>query len=596
MSSHSNELTEPLLDRTTSDRIGTVHANSVRLIAALVQDAPMIEIFDYTLSAVREGELTLHRGRRDGLDPILLVAPTGEGPPLESIKRLEHEYTLRSELDSDWAAKPLMLAPFGDRVVLVLDDRGGEPLDRLLFGQALDVPQFLRLAIPLANACRRMHGRGLIHKDIKPANVLVDAAGNVRLTGFGVAFRLPRERQSPEPPEVIAGTFAYMAPEQTGRMNRSIDTRSDLYSLGVTFYEMLTGVLPFTASDPMGWVHCHIARKPMPPSERVSEVSGPVSEIILKLLAKAAEDRYQTAAGLEADLRQCLVAWEAHDRIDPFPLGAHDASDRLLIPERLYGRGAQIAALVTAFNRVVSKGKTELVLVSGYSGIGKSSVVNELHKVLVPPRGLFASGKFDQFKRDIPYSTIARAFRKLILQILTKSVPEMNSWRDALRDALGSNGQLMVSLIPELAIIIGEQPSVSVLPPQEAQVRFQAVFRRFLGVFARPEHPLAVFLDDLQWLDTATLQLLEHLATEPEVRHVMLVGAYRDNEVDPSHPLTRTLEAMRTAGATVRQIVLLPLVPTDVARLVADSLHCPYERAGPLAQLIYQKTGGTRSS
>ena len=277
MSSDSNELTEPLLDRTTSDRIGTVHANSVRLIAALVQGAPMIEISDYTLSAVREGELTLHRGRRDGLDPILLVAPTGEGPPLESIKRLEHEYTLRSELDSDWAAKPLMLAPFGDRVVLVLDDRGGEPLDRLLFGQALDVPQFLRLAIPLANACRRMHGRGLIHKDIKPANVLVDAAGNVRLTGFGVASRLPRERQSPEPPEVIAGTFAYMAPEQTGRMNRSIDARSDLYSLGVTFYEMLTGALPFTASDPMEWIHCHIARKPMPPSERVSEVSGPVS-------------------------------------------------------------------------------------------------------------------------------------------------------------------------------------------------------------------------------------------------------------------------------------------------------------------------------
>src|ERR1700730_10284194 len=228
----------------------------------------MIEISDYTLSAVREGELTLHRGRRVGLDPILLVAPTGEDPPLESIKRLEHEYTLRSELDSDWAAKPLMLAPFGDRVVLVLDDRGGEPLDRLLLGQALDVPQFLRLAIPLANACRRMHGRGLIHKDIKPANVLVDAAGNVRLTGFGIASRLPRERRPPEPPTVIPGTFAYIAPEKTGRMNRSIDERSDFSSRGGTLYVMVTGVLPFAASDPMEWIHCHIARQPIAPSDR----------------------------------------------------------------------------------------------------------------------------------------------------------------------------------------------------------------------------------------------------------------------------------------------------------------------------------------
>jgi predicted ATPase/signal transduction histidine kinase/GAF domain-containing protein len=592
MSIDTHESIEACSHRMSTDRLGTDCRESGQVGATLMHEPPKMEISHYTLSIVREGELTLYRGRGNGLAPILLVAPREENPSRGSVKQLEREYALRSELDSDWAAKPLVLAPYGDRVVLVLDDGGGEPLDRLLVGEPLAVRQFLRMAIPLANACRRMHGRGLIHKNIKPANVLVDAGGNVRLTGFGIASRLPRERQPPEPSEVIAGTFAYMAPEQTGRMNRSIDARSDLYSLGVTFYEMLTGVLPFTASDALEWVHCHIARKPMSPSERVSEIPGPVADIVLKLLAKKAEDRYQTAAGVEADLGLCLSALEADGRIDPFPLGAHDASDLLLIPEQLYGREVQIDALVTAFDRVVSEGKMELVLVSGYSGIGKSSVVNELHKVLVPPRGLFASGKFDQFKRDIPYSTIAQAFRKLIFQILTKSVTEMDSWRDALREALGSNGQLMVNLIPELAIIVGEQPPVSILPPQEAQARFQTVFRRFLGVFARPEHPLALFLDDLQWLDTATLQLLEHLVTEAEVRHVLLVGAYRDNEVGSSHPLTLTLDAMRTAGVTVQQIELIPLAPADVARLVADSLHCAQERAEPLAQLVYEKTGG----
>src|SRR6202007_1859633 len=236
------------------------------------------------------------------------------------------------------------------------------------------------------------------------------ASGAVWLTGFGIASRLPRERQSAEPPEMIAGTLAYMAPEQTGRMNRSIDSQSDLYSLGVTFYEMLTGVLPFTASDPMEWVHCHIARQPVPPDQYAKDIPGPLSAIVMKLLAKTAEERYQTAAGVEADLRRCLADLELYGRIDRFPLGEHDGSDRLLIPEKLYGREREIEALIAAFDRVVAQGTLELVLVSGYSGIGKSSVVNELHRALVSSRGLFASGKFDQYKRDIPYATLAQAF------------------------------------------------------------------------------------------------------------------------------------------------------------------------------------------
>ncbi|UVK38859.1 AAA family ATPase [Mesorhizobium sp. AR10] len=552
----------------------------------------MTELSGYVFSALRRGEFTLYRGSGDGLDPILLVAPIGEHSARESVKRLEHEHELKAELNPDWAVRPVDLSRHEGRTALVLEDPGGEPLDQTL-GQPMDVTQFLRIAIPLAAAVGQVHVRGLIHKDIKPANILVDSAsGGVWLTGFGIASRLPRERQAPAPPEVIAGTLAYMAPEQTGRMNRSIDARSDLYALGVTLYEMLTGALPFTASDPMEWVHCHIARQPTPPDERVSGIPGPVSAMVMKLLAKTAEDRYQTAAGLSVDLRTCLAQWQSQHRLEPFPLGVSDVSDRLVTPETLYGREHEIGTLLRAFDRVVANGTTELVLVSGYAGIGKSSLVNELQKALVPPRGRFASGKFDQYKRDIPYATLAQGFRSLVRPLLGESETELGRWRDSLSEALGPNGQLIVNLVPELELVIGKQPPVADLPPQDAQNRFQMVFRRFLAVFARAEHPLALFLDDLQWLDAATLDLLEHLVTHTEVGHLLLVGAYRDNEVDPAHPLMRTLGAIRETGARIEEIVLTPLELHDIGRLIMDAVHCEPERARPLAQLVYEKTSG----
>jgi PAS domain S-box-containing protein len=550
------------------------------------------ELSSYRFSILREGDLTLYRGSGDGLAPILLVAPASEQPRLESLKRLEHEYALRADLDSGWAARPLALTHRHNRMALVLEDPGGEPLDRLL-GRPLEVKEFLRIAISLAGALCRVHERNLIHKDIKPANVLVDmATGRTWLTGFGIVSRLPREYQVTEPPEVIAGTLAYMAPEQTGRMNRSVDSRSDLYALGITLYEMLTGALPFSATDPMAWVHCHIARQPVTPHERVRAIPEQISSIVMKLLAKTAEDRYQTAAGVVADLQRCLTERETRRHIDLFPLGAHDLSDRLMIPEKLYGREPEIGTLLSSFDRVVAQSTSELVLVSGYSGIGKSSLVNELHKELVPPRGLFAAGKFDQYKRNIPYATLAQAFQGLVHQILGKSDAEMDQWRAALLKALGPNGELMVNLIPELALIIGDQPPASDLPPQDQQARFQSVFRRFLGVFARPEHPLALFLDDLQWLDSATLDLIEHLVEHPEVRHLMLIGAYRDNEVSPVHPLARMLARLREGGGRVQEILLSPLMPDDVERLLADALHTEPGRVRTLAGLVFEKTAG----
>ena len=544
-----------------------------------------------------DGAVAFCRGWRDRAEgsrtAVLVALPTSEQPTRTTLDRLSHEYSLKDELAGTWAVRPLELLRHHGQTVLVLEDHGGELLSELV-GMPMDIERFLRLAVCVAEAVGKVHHQGLIHKDIKPPNIVVNRTGGegIGLTGFGIASRLVRERQPLDPPEFIAGTLAYMAPEQTGRMNRSIDSRSDLYSLGVTFYEMLTGSLPFTASDPMEWVHCHIAREAHAPSERASGIPDVLSSIVMKLLAKTAEQRYQTATGVEADLRLCLMEWQSHGRIDPFPLGAYDASDRLLIAEELYGREREIEILLASFDRVVTQGAPELVLVSGYSGVGKSSVVNELHKASVPPRGLFAAGKFDQYRRDIPYATLAQAFQTLIRQILVKSEAEVEQWRRVLADALGEQGQFIVNLVPELELIIGSQPAVSDLPPQETQNRFKLVFRRFIGVFATREHPLTLFLDDLQLLDAATLDLIEHLVTHAEVRYLLLVGAYRDNEVGPAHPLFRKLESIKAADARVAEIVLAPLGLDDVGRLTASALHCDLERAQPLTQLVYDKTGG----
>ena len=511
----------------------------------------------YKLKTVREdGEFILYRAsgksQTDGsLCPLLVLAPASKRPAPATLRKMEHEFSLKAELDRAWAVQPLALTPYQGRSTLLLEDPGGEPLDELL-GAPMELGLFLRLAI--GSRGRRWRGApaGPHPQGHQAGQHPGQRARPARswLTGFGIASRLPRERQAPEPPEFIAGTLAYMAPEQTGRMNRSIDSRSDLYALGVTLYEMLTGSLPFTASDPMEWVHCHIARQPVPPRERVANVPGAVSAIVMKLLAKTAEERYQTAAGWSAICGAALANGRPRGASTTFALGEHDTPDRLLIPEKLYGREREIATLLAAFERVVQQRRAGAGAGLRLLRHRQVSVVNELHKALVPPRGLFASGKFDQYKRDIPYATPGAGLSELIRPLLGEERGRARPLARRARRGAGSERPAHGRPGPRTeAHHRRAAAGPGACRRRTRKRRFQLVFRRFLGVFARPEHPLALFLDDLQWLDAATLDLLEDLLTQPDVQHLLLIGAYRDNEVTSAHPLMRKLDAIRKAGA-----------------------------------------------
>ncbi|MDC3961351.1 sensor histidine kinase [Polyangium jinanense] len=539
------------------------------------------------------GGTVLLRGVRtaDHLPVILKVLDPRCSRPRD-LERLKREYEIGRQLDLPAIVKPLSLETHEGMPALVLEDFGGQSLDHFL-GAPLPIERFLDLAVRIAAAVGALHRRGIIHKDLKPQNILVNVStGQVKLADFGLAVCPSRERQAALRPNLIEGSLPYLAPEQTGRMNRAIDSRADLYALGVTFYEMLTGRLPFEAEDPLEWVHCHVARVPQPPSALVPGLPEVLSALVVKLLCKMAEDRYQTARGLQYDLDLALAQWRAKGRLEPFPLAENDVSGRLEIPQKLYGREEEIAALLSAFERVVGTAVPELVLVSGYSGIGKSALVQELDKPVIRERGFFASGKFDQYKRDVPYSTLVQAFRELVLAILAESEDRIAKWKERLLGALAINAQIIVDVIREVELVIGWQPPAPELPPMEAQNRFRMVFRHFIGVFAQKEHPLALFLDDLQWADSASLGLLQDLVTYPETRDLLVVGAYRDNEVSPTHPLMLALDKIRKEGARVSDIVLGPLSGEHVVALVSDALHCRREDAVPLAELVHEKTAG----
>ncbi|MCC3494428.1 MAG: AAA family ATPase [Microcoleus sp. PH2017_25_DOB_D_A] len=554
---------------------------------------------------------SVYRGiRQSDEQPVIIKILKAEFPTLEQITRLKNEYKITQHLHADSIVTYYSLETYQNRLALISEDFGGNSLGQII-SKKLDLTAFLNIGIQLASALNSLHQNGIIHKDIKPSNIIINLeTGIVKITDFSIASRLSKETPQINSANLVEGTVAYMSPEQTGRMNRTLDYRSDFYSLGVTFYEMLTGKLPFKSNDILELVHCHIAKHPAPPSEcrrnleNSDLVPQVVSDIVMKLLGKNAEDRYQTAEGIKADLENCLNSWQTTGEVAYFVPGQLDRSGQLSIPQKLYGRELEVDSLLAAFERVGTRqcrvptgdrdllpGRSEIVLVSGYSGIGKTAIVNEVHKPIVRQRGYFINGKFDQFKRNIPYAALIQAFGSLIGQLLTESSENLQAWREKLAAALGTNGAVIVDVIPEIELIIGKQPEVPQLGAAESQNRFNRVFQEFIGVFTRAEHPLVIFLDDLQWADSASLNLMQLLLGNSESKYLLLIGAYRDNEVHPTHPLVQAIEQIAKTGTPVNNIVLQPLDFGNVCELIADTITAN-DKVRLLAELIFHKTGG----
>ena len=550
----------------------------------------------------------VYQGKKTGeAVPVIIKVIKNPYPTPEDIARVRHEYEIIKNLQLTGVVKAIDLEKSKRGLALIIEDFGGQSLTHFLASNKPDLTTFLNIAIAIAKSLGQLHEKQIIHKDIKPQNIIINPhTGEVKITDFSVASRLSIQNQTPTNPNSLEGSLAYMSPEQTGRMNRILDYRSDFYSLGVTFYQILTGKLPFTTTDPLELVHSHIAISPVPPSEITTNIPLAISNIILKLLAKTAEARYQSAAGLKFDLETCLIQLQNTGKIDEIIIGRRDQGSQLLIPQKLYGREAEVSQLLATFERVNSdsiadekiKCCSEMMLVSGYSGIGKTAVVNEIHKPIVRQRGYFISGKFDQFQRNIPYSAIVNAFQSLIRQLLSETNENLEIWKSKLLEVLGDNGQIIIDVIPEVELIIGKQPAVPKLGATESQNRFNQVFQKFVEVFCQKEHPLVIFLDDLQWADSASLKLVNLLMTDAESQYLILIGAYRDNEVDPTHPLIQTLEEIRSQGGIINNITLGPLLLNSVIELVADTLKesnnqtTTQKSVKPLAELLYNKTQG----
>ncbi|WP_428263618.1 AAA family ATPase [Haliangium sp.] len=554
----------------------------------------MLQLVDHELREriYESGRTVVYRGRRreDGSD-VIVKTHRHERPPPATIARLRREYEMGALVEGAGVIRYIGVEALGGNVAVVSEDFGGLDLRTQLPSLRGEVELFLGMAVQLADGLSAVHDRNLIHKDVKPGNIVLNPeTGTVKLIDFGLASELVRERQGPMGPARLEGSVAYMSPEQTGRMNRTIDDRADLYSLGVTYYEMLCGRRPFSGDDPLELIYCHIAKHPTPPHQVDASIPRPLSDIIMKLLAKNAEERYQSARGLRADLLRCQRSMRDTGRVVDFELGADDRSPTLQVSQRLYGRDPHKRSLLEAFERS-SEGGRELVLVGGPAGVGKSLLIAEMHRPMTARRGYFISGKADLLGRNVPYAVLLQAFESLLAELLTESETRLERWRGRLIEALGPNSGLIVEVLPELALIIGAQSMPARVGPTEAQRRFDQTFLDFVGVFANAEHPLVLFLDDLQWADSATFRLLRQLLTVSGCTHLLVVGAFRNDDDGPAHVML-TVTEIREAGAVVSEIELEELGRDDVSQLVADTLGCEPERARSLADLVRDKTLG----
>jgi len=526
---------------------------------------------------------------------VILKVLKKDYPTPQELKQYRCEYEITRGLACAGVVQVYELRPYQNTLVIVLEDFGGTALADWLTEYPFSITEILQLAVQITTVLQQVHQQQVIHKDINPANIVWNpATGQLKLIDFGIATQVTRENPTIRNPQVLEGTLAYMSPEQTGRMNRSLDYRTDYYSLGVTLYHLLSGHLPFQAEDALELVYSHLAKQP-PPLTYLADGTTPippmVAAIAQKLMAKTAEDRYQSEWGLQADLVRCLEEWQATGAIAPFPLGQHDRLTQLQIPQKLYGRSPDIAQLLAAFERVATAHHAELMMVTGYAGVGKTSLVRELYKPITQQKGYFLAGKFDQYQRNIPYAAFVDACAHLIGQLLTESETQLAQWRTTLLATLAPNAQVLIEVIPQLELILGPQPAIAPLMPTEAQNRFNRVLQQFIQVLATPEHPLVLFLDDLQWADAASLQLIQVLLTGGQGA-LLVLGAYRDNEITPTHPLLHTLDLLHKAQIPSQTIALNPLQLADIQALLSDTFQRSPTATAPLAELLLTKTAG----
>ncbi|MGL6269336.1 MAG: AAA family ATPase, partial [Chitinophagaceae bacterium] len=523
---------------------------------------------------------------------VLLKIPKSSYPSAQVLKNLQQEYKILFNTNHPNIIRAQRIESYENSLALVLDDISGLSLTEIIKNETLSTEAFFSIAIPLTDAVKSLHFHHLIHKNINPSNIYIrQENGQPILMGFSIASEISREGLQPNSRELPDTELAYISPEQTGRMNRPLDYRTDLYSLGIVFYALLTGKPAFTSPDPMEMIHSHIAKQPKSPHEVKPEIPEIISNIVTRLLSKSTDDRYQSAAGLLFDLQKCADLFKSNSAVEDFKLGERDIHDQFRIPDKLYGRTSELEKLLQSYKHA-SNGQAELVLVSGYSGVGKSRLVSEIKKTISQSNGYFISGKFDQFKRDVPLSPLLLAFRELILQILTESNEQISLWKTKLTSALGPNGKIITDVIPEVELLIGPQQTVPELPAMEANNRFNSTLNRFVNVFAKREHPLCIFLDDLQWIDSATRQWIETKLTQEELDYFLLIGGYRDNEINSAHPLMMMLNRLQQKGVANHEINLQPFDRATLNNMVAEVLVTNPENCTDLSELVYKKTNG----
>jgi diguanylate cyclase (GGDEF)-like protein len=538
----------------------------------------------------------VYRGIRESdRSSVAIKLPKNSYPNAAEQIKFQNQYAIARSLNLSGIVKPYSLERYGNSYALVMEDYGGVSLSQYFVNEAVPLVDFLAIAIQLTVILEGLYRHRIIHKDIKPANILIHPTSKeIKLIDFSLASSLPKETQDIQPPNLLEGTLAYLSPEQTGRMNRTVDYRTDYYSLGITFYQLLTGELPFKTNDALELVYCHLARQPLSPCQVNLQVPTVLSAIVTKLIAKAAEERYQSAWGIRADLEICLKQLQTKGQINNFLIASHDLSDKLQIPQKLYGRETEIATLVTAFDRISQSDSfgSEIMLISGDSGIGKSVLVGEIYKPITEKKGYFIAGKFEQYKRHIPYFAITKAFSHFLKQLLIESEEILQQWREIIIKQIAPDGYILSGFIPEIELLIGKQSEKTQSSFFELQNRFNLVFLQFIRVFCQSSSPLVIFLDDLQWADSHTLKLIELMLTDIELRHLLVIGTYRDKEVNLSHPLMLLLEKLQDSKVIINQIVLTPLQPLQINELLAETLQSNEREVRLLSSLVIKKTNG----